>query len=250
MNTITLLPHVRDILERSTITANSLVLPPGLLERKTYDEVNKMLTAAGGKWNRSAKGHLFEGDPRLKLGLALETGKVIKEKQVFQEFFTPPAVAARLMELAQVAGLSVLEPSCGRGALIKACRDEDADTIIAIEIKPENAEHSHQQYGCCNIDVHEADFLSFRPRSVDRVVMNPPFTRGADVLHVSRALQWIQHRGDRLVSVMSGRPDTRDRMHKALGTSQFEICFEPIPAKAFRVSGTDVHTQICTIERL
>ena len=38
--------EVRDVLARSTITATTVTLPPGQLERKLYEAVNKALAAA------------------------------------------------------------------------------------------------------------------------------------------------------------------------------------------------------------
>jgi hypothetical protein len=34
----------------------------GQLDRKLYEDVNKALAAIGGKWNRSKRGHVFEGE--------------------------------------------------------------------------------------------------------------------------------------------------------------------------------------------
>jgi hypothetical protein len=88
----TLTPEVTAVITHSTITGNQLVLPASL-ERKLYESVNKVLLNAGGKWNRSAKAHVFNGDPLAKLGLILETGVAIDEKKKWQAFYTPPELA-------------------------------------------------------------------------------------------------------------------------------------------------------------
>jgi len=113
--------QVRDVLVRSSIDATSVKLPPEHLDRALYVAVDKVLKAAGGKWDRKAGAHLFDRDPREALGLAIETGEATNLKQQFQAFYTPAPLAARMAELADVKpGMLVLEPSAGMGALAEA----------------------------------------------------------------------------------------------------------------------------------
>nr|WP_230640194.1 hypothetical protein [Shinella sumterensis] len=46
------------------------------LDRKLYVETDKVLQAAGGKWNRAAKAHVFEGDAAEALEPILLTGSI------------------------------------------------------------------------------------------------------------------------------------------------------------------------------
>ena len=55
--------EILKILAECRIENNTLFLPPEQLDRKTYETVNKCLTDIGGKWNRKAKGHVFDYDP-------------------------------------------------------------------------------------------------------------------------------------------------------------------------------------------
>lgn len=125
---------VRDVLARSTITATSVTLPEQL-EPALYRQVNKALMGAGGKWDRKAKAHVFDRDPREVLGLAVETGQARNLRTEFQAFYTPDALADRVVAatgMAQhpdvlswkagkfVSNLLVLEPSIGAGALAAA----------------------------------------------------------------------------------------------------------------------------------
>lgn len=48
---------MRDVLARSTITATSVKLPEGQLERKLYEQVNKALAGSGGRWDRKSGTH-------------------------------------------------------------------------------------------------------------------------------------------------------------------------------------------------
>lgn len=107
------------------------------------------------------------------------------------EFFpTPAGIASKMIApYAHNNGLFsrvILEPSAGRGdvvaAINKACGDRRYGKYIRVD--------------CCEIDLELAailkekgcsvvshDFLSFRPvRSYDLIVMNPPFSNGAEHL--------------------------------------------------------------------
>src|SRR5262245_41007256 len=117
---ITLDADVRAVLERSHIARGMVVLPPGQLDRTLYDRVNKVLMAAGGKWDRRAKAHLFTcgRDPREALGLALSSGAIVDQKKALQQFFTPDALANDLCGRIDVTkGDFVLEPSAGGGSI-------------------------------------------------------------------------------------------------------------------------------------
>lgn len=251
----TLTPDVRDILERSTITERQLVLPQGQLPRPLYEAVNKAITFAGGKWNRSARAHVFQGDPRQKLGLMLETGVAVDEKKRDQAFFTPPELANRLAEVANVKGCEVLEPSAGLGALADACREAGAGSITLFEINPERAKSLEDKYA---FDVHCVDFLSILPNErwsivkdgigyhtpFNRIVMNPPFTKGQDIKHVAHALKWLQP-GGCLVSVMLDN-QTRPKFQTLIAGREHVI--ESVPAGAFKQSGTNIATIILSIQ--
>ncbi len=246
-------PEVTDILKRSTITADSVTLPPQQLERKLYEDVNKALVNAGGKWNRSAKSHLFKSNPREKLGIGLETGVVIDEKKLYQAFFTPPELAKRLVELADVKGKTVLEPSAGCGALADECVSQGASKVCCVEINKEFcAELAKKNY----TSVIFGDFLEFDHKAghyehyerFDRIVANPPFTRGSDVKHVRRMLPYLAPEG-RLVSIMGG-----NRGRPAFTTLLFDIVdsgrqyrIHDVEDGAFKESGTNVKTIILEI---
>ncbi len=68
-------PEILAVLKASKLTETSLQLPKDM-ERSLYQKVNKVIELAGGKWNRGAQAHVFPGDPRQILGLALESGRL------------------------------------------------------------------------------------------------------------------------------------------------------------------------------
>jgi hypothetical protein len=104
---VKLTPEVTDVLTRSTFGPNSVQLPEQL-DRKAYEAVNKGIVLAGGKWNKSAKAHIFKEDPKEALGIALETGEIIDQKKLRQAYYTPEVVADEVAMLANVAVCSVL----------------------------------------------------------------------------------------------------------------------------------------------
>lgn len=249
-------PEVTDVLRRSTITGNVLVLPPEQLDRKLYDAVNKALINAGGKWTRG-KGHAFSSDPRAKLGLMLEAGVSVDEKKKFQAFYTPAILAARVIELADVSGKCVLEPSAGVGALIKESFAQGAEHVSAVELNPEtflklgDIDAPPMDKPGVRFAAYEADFLALTMRHLpafDRVVMNPPFTKGQDIKHVAHAYQFLRP-GGRLVAIMAPTSITKPAFARAFPKGLGPTKIEPVPAGAFRESGTDIATVIIVIDK-
>lgn len=237
-----LTPELIDVIDRSTIEGNALFLP-GTLDRKIYQKVNVAIEAAGGKWNRKAKAHLFDVPPREALGLVVAAGVVIDTKKERQAFYTPSHIADRLAKIADVRGHRVLEPSAGNGALADACIRGGASMVSVIEMDPEE---------CINLKAKgyvglEGDFLTARPRPIfSRIVMNPPFAKNQDVKHLSRALQWLAPQGV-IVCILPDR--FRDKSLRSLIDLPhgYELEEFPLPPKTFSESGTNVNTIIAKI---
>lgn len=248
---VTVTPEIRAVLERSTITANSVTLPQERLAN--YKQVNAVLEAAGGKWNKKAKCHLFPVDPRAALGLALESGQIVHQekarKKERQAFYTPDTIAESLVAHASVTGQRVLEPSAGHGAIATVCRQNGAAAIDCVEIDPEACQHLRREG--FNV-VFEGDFLATAPSEpeerYDRIVMNPPFTRKADAKHVRHALfNWLAD-GGTLTAIVCDDGQDRPRPDLAAIHRSYKI-LEKLPAGAFRESGTMIRTLIVQFTR-
>lgn len=245
---VTLSPEVRAILERSTITATSLKLPPGQLDRRLYEAVNKLITNAGGKWRGGlVQAHVFTSDPRAKLGLALETGVSVDEQKQFQAFYTPPELARQVAELAMVKGQVVLEPSAGQGALVDACFEAGAKDVECIDLNPENHAALIERVETVQI----CDFLGCNPaahkrQNYPRIVMNPPFTRDQDIAHVEHALKFLAP-GGILVAIMLdslGR-EKFQALTGRLDESGAAYSFVKVPEKTFK--DTPIRTLILKV---
>jgi len=235
------------VLSRAITAGNALTLT-GQLDRKLYERTNKALEAAGGKWDRKAKAHLFPAEAAERVEQMLATGQVEVPKDEFNYFPSPPAVVKRLLQLADIQpGQRVLEPSAGKGAIAYACADAGA-VVDCYELMEANfvALAGDQRLG----PVRHMDFLAQAPEaSYDRVVMNPPFMKQLDIKHVLHALKFLKS-GGLLVSVMASSVTFRDNkltqdfrdLIRARGGD-----IEALPDGSFKGSGTGVNTVIVTI---
>lgn len=230
------------ILLRSSISGCNLTLPKQL-PRGEYMMVAKAIEAAGGKWNRKAQCHVFPHDVRETLDIKEDTVSVTDIQQTFQAFYTPPEIADQLAILARLNGKQrILEPSAGDGALIHAAQKFGAFAlnVTAVEINPKRI----TELACFCGTVIEKDFLEVLPGDIglfDRVIMNPPFTRGASVLHVRHAVNFLKPQGH-LVAIVDAGPRTEAAL-KPLASE-----WNPIPAGAFKSSGTNVSTVMMAID--
>lgn len=241
---------VRTVLtERTAIDGSRLVLTGPRMDPALYGRVNDVLEAVGGRWSTAEQAHIFQTPAAGALAPVLTAGEVttLREKRSQAQFFpTPGPVVRRLIELADVRpGMEVLEPSAGSGAIASALVEAGA-VVDCIERDPGYAALL-ADVGVARVTV--ADFLSIRPvPRYDRVVMNPPFTKGADIEHVEHAFRLLNPSG-RLVAVMSRTavefPGRTARFRELVESRHGTV--ELVDAGAFRASGTGVATMIVTI---
>ena len=243
---------VRAVLARSTIDAVSVRLPAEQLERSLYEKVNKVFAAAGGKWNRKSGAHVFDRDPREAIGLAVEAGQALNIRTKLQAFYTPDDLAQRVVKAANVKhGMMVLEPSAGEGALVVAALRLAAVAVVAYDIdavalaKAVVAADKVALDGGGSVRADVCDFLTIAmPPVFDAVIMNPPFTRGADMAHVTHAWRFVKP-GGVLVAIMSPSfqhtNTTAAKAFRSLLTTAVVHDVEEIPA------GTFEHTNIATL---
>lgn len=241
--------EVLAVVSRMEPDGNVLKITDGQLDRKLYVNVNNVLEAMGGKWNRKLKGHVFDADPTPLLDSVLLVGEIIVPKD-FGFFPTPPSLARRTIERAEIkTGNRILEPSAGDGALL---REMPGDTCrTAIEINPDFADRLrlHQM-----AEVHCVDFLKCNGElgMFDRIVMNPPFGKQADIDHVLHAWKFLKP-GGRLVSIMSAGVEFREN-RKTVSFRDFLADANHAnvitnPAGSFKPSGTDVSTVTVIIDK-
>lgn len=247
-------PEVRAVLERAETRGNMLILNQPGLPRPLYGAVDKVLRALGGKWERGPQAHVFNGAADRLLADALGSGVAVDQKRTQQQFFTPPAVADMLWERVRPRrGEHVLEPSAGEGALlavpirvgclITAVERDEALARKLITILP--------QHGG---GIWLGDFLEWKPSAaapIDIVAMNPPFDRGLDIQHVTRAIG-ILRPGGRLVAIMSPGWTTNQNRAATEFRDLVASCdghWHPLPPDSFKSAGTNVNTGILALRK-
>jgi tRNA G10 N-methylase Trm11 len=231
------------VLSAGRCDGNKFFLPATQLDRKLYESTNKVLDALGGKWNRSAKAHLFADDCTDRIEGAIETGEYTRPADMGW-FPTPPDLARRVVDMAGIeAGMSVLEPSAGTGAIAAFALARGAD-VVAVEI---DAERVRVLAGFPGLRVMHGDFMNLPVvQAFDRVVMNPPFAKRADIHHVMHAYAMLNP-GGKLVAIMSAGVEFReDRLAQDFRARCTTI--ERLPDESFKASGTSVCTVVVTME--
>ncbi|WP_428383750.1 methyltransferase [Nevskia ramosa] len=235
---------VLTVLSAGRVERSLFFLPSGQLDRKLYDSTNKVLEALGGRWNRKAKGHLFDTDCEPLIESAIETSEYGLPADLGW-FPTPAALAARIVEMAGIApGMLALEPSAGEGALARVMVAAGA-SVRVVEYDIVRVAKLMMEFGKANVVA--ADFLTLAPEKIfDRVVMNPPFAKRADIHHVRHALKFLKPGGS-LVAIMSAgiafREDQLSRDFRAQCST-----IESLPDQSFQESGTSVNTCVVTID--
>lgn len=191
--------NVIKILGEAVIEGNVIKLNSGQLDRKDYADVNKVLETMGGKWNKKQGGHVFKNDPTDILNQVLESGSITDKKKETQFYATPESIVDELIDIADIQnGMIILEPSAGDGAIV--------DKIVGCNVKA--VEYDKERYEVLKskgIDVDCEDFIKWAGNSTDkfdRVIMNPPFSKGQDISHVMFAYGLLKDSG-KLVAVMS-----------------------------------------------
>lgn len=245
MNTI-ISNQILDVLKQSRCEGNKLHLPRQL-PRELYVQTAKVIELLGGKWNRSLAAHLFESDCADRVDEAVIAGEVMDFKKLYQFYETPPELARRMVAMADVrAGQRLLEPSAGKGAILKAL--PPAVDCTAVELNPAMTD----LIALAN-RVHYRDFLGCDGElgTFDRMVANPPFRNGQDVDHV-RHMHHLLKAGGILVTVMSPAWQYRtDHKHAEFRAwlEQLDHEVETLPEGTFKCSGTNVRSLLVSIRR-
>jgi phospholipid N-methyltransferase len=221
----------------------------GQLDRKLYLSVNEVLGRIGGKWNKKAKAHVFSEDPTDTLYAVIECG-VLEPKVKTGYFPTPPALVARMIELAEIEDShTILEPSAGQGHISDAiCSDVSIfpNNINVCEVLPENIKVLESKGYHNRGDLFEYASLCFLENiTFDRILMNPPFEKQADIDHVTTAFTLLRE-GGILVAIMSSsvmfRENKKITVFRESILNKYGVLVEDNPEGSFKESGTMVNT--------
>lgn len=256
--------EVLDVLRQADFDSDSIQIN-GQLDRDLYLKVNKALESVGGKWNRGRKCHVFAQNPRALFDLdegrtapEAMTGEAIARAvengtgaaAVWQLFPTPPELAARMVELAQLPQEAiVLEPSVGTGNIAKAAFDWRPIHITCVEIDSrviDAFKASFRSWENSRISIVQGDFLAQNGNlgKFDAVLMNPPFANGADIRHIQHAITFLKP-GGRLVAICANGPRQQEQLKPIV--DEHGGTWEPLPAGTFKEQGTGVNTVLLSL---
>ena len=242
---------VMNVLAAARLDGDALTLT-GQLDRTLYGRTNAVIEAAGGKWSRRDKAHIFAGEAAMALEQVFATGEITTSKEL-GFFETQGAALDMLITAARIErGMTVLEPSAGAGAIAQRARSLGAK-LYCIEIDPARArllEAAQFEPVICGDFLQMAQVAEF-----DRVSMNPPFAvpsdRRADLAHVRHAFGFLKP-GGRLAAIMSAgisfRQDGISAAFRAWADARHAE-WTLLPAGAFKASGTGVDTVLLTLDK-
>ncbi len=240
-----------EILKQCEIRGNIIKLPQGQLERKQYLEVKKKLELIGGKWKGGKiAGFVFEQDPTELLN-QIANGIDRNLKKEFQFFETPELIADRLIDYANIQDNDlILEPSAGRGAIIKAINRVIPNKIIdCYELMELNTDFLDK--------IKTANLIGYNflksnlTNKYDKIIANPPFRNNQDIDHIRKMYNCLKD-GGMLVTIASihwknsqNKKETefRDWITEINGS------IFPIEVGEFQKSGTKISTCIIILDK-
>lgn len=267
-----------EVLQGCTIDGTVVKLPDVQLERKAYMDVKKHLEGIGGKWKGGkVAGFVFPHDPSELLG-RVAAGEKVNLKKDFQFFATPADLCDHLVDLAKLdREHNILEPSAGQGAIVEAIRRQIPNIMVdCYELMPQN---QSILMGVGGVIFMGENFLTDCDDKFDRIVANPPFTKGQDIEHLRKmydlledeglvacitSLSWIHSSNKKSTEFRNWLCDDLengtdgfdwDRFSRIGTDAQFyrkngdRVYLEMVDAGTFKESGTTVKTAIVVIEK-
>lgn len=247
---------VLEVLNKCEINDKVVTLPDVQLDRNTYQEVARKLELIGGKWNRKHKGFLFEQDPT-ELMDDIKNGDNRNLKKEFQFFETPKDLVDELVSYIPDRPIeSILEPSAGRGAIVRGINETEITApVYYCEIMELNRKQfkGSAEFICddfLEIEKYRETAWGGTPK-FDVIIANPPFSKNQDIAHFMKMYDVCQS-GGRIISVMS--------KHWQLSSNKKEMEFREfiysrnaqvidIEAGRFKESGTMISSCIVILDK-
>lgn len=166
--------------------------------------------------------------------------KVVVAPELFP---TPSDLAARMVTRAQIeSNQRILEPSAGTGNILTAIVESNPYTkITAIEINQGLTQILRNNFG--SVLVTCMDFLEYQDKEgFDRILMNPPFTKGEDIKHIQHALELLKP-GGRLVAICANGSRQSEKL------KPLSDYWEELPEDTFKSQGTGVRAVLVTFQK-
>lgn len=193
---------VEEILKHCTLEGDVMKLPAVQFNKKSYAEAKKWIEEAGGSWQGGkVQGFVFPFNPQRVFSI-LHEGKRCNLQQEFQFFETPDAIADWLVMNAGgiTSGATVLEPSAGRGAIVRAILRTCPDAVVdCYELMPENRQFLSSLE---RVNLRGHDFIKEAEGTWSYIFANPPFSGNQDIDHVMHMYNHLAP-GGVLAAIMS-----------------------------------------------
>ncbi len=233
---------------RATFTPDAII--------PDWADVKKVFIAFGARWlhgPRGGKGHFLfaSGVDAQQFEDARQSGDFVDPKA--NDFFpTPDWLADEIVGYAHIrAGMRVLEPSAGKGAIALAIRRAAPRALVhCCELLPDHRAHLVK----AGFDVVAEDFLECPVRlgPYDAIVMNPPFGKDCGREHVLHALTMLVDGGSLVAILPSGVTFRNDRASVAFRARIDELGGTLLTnaPDAFAESGTMCRTVTLILENV
>lgn len=153
----------------------------------------------------------------------------IKGMKIPGFFPTPKTLIQKIIPLLDVKkGMSILEPSAGKGDILDALREQYSNSVQLSACEIHYDLRKFLELKGYNVVTH--DFLNLT-ETYDRIIMNPPFEKGIDIDHVNHALSLLNRNG-RLVAIMGEgsfiRSNKKEKTFRDMLFEQNAFVSEPI----------------------
>lgn len=238
------------ILQNCKWDGQLLTLPQVQFTKKAYLEAKKWIEETGGSWNTSRQGFTWEIEANRVVGILMQ-GKRCNLQKEFQFFATPDHLADLAVSKFSTLtpDMSILEPSAGRGALIKAVQRRCPGAVVdCYELMPENIPFLEKIEG---VRILGPDFNKCGDGVWQRIIANPPFSGNQDIDHVYMMYDHLQPGGELSVIVSQHWKFAQDNkctcFRQWLADNNADVT--DIDAGEFKESGTVVATCLVYLKR-
>lgn len=244
---------IAHIISQAHIIECELHLPDVSLTREEYLKVDAFINMHGGKWDRKRRCHVFLQPPHDIKEHAKGNDGFAGKKVELQQFYTPACVVEELIK--SIPGISeqcrILEPSAGRGHIAGALLHHSKNVTL-VELDAVNFKHLQEQYANKVSDIINCDFLDYAKTTKDKfdlIVMNPPFSKNRDALHILAALNLVAKGGSLHAIIPTGWERKLAKPYREL-LEKFQECRGgtiALPKNSFKDSGTNVDVEIISM---
>lgn len=235
-------------------TDNGIIkIPSEKIDKKLFSKVKKHFETHGFKWKGGKTWGFAPLDDKLSAEEALAS--ILEEpeddlRQKYQFFETPPSLVNDLLLFANCfpsnEQVKILEPSGGRGAIIKAIMERMGDKaeIYTCELWDANREFLSKKFP--NVKIIGEDFLQLKGYEdyFDFIIANPPFTKGTDIKHVMKMYECLAYDGCFASMTSTSWLNTNNKANQEFNDflDRIDAGYNSFNNQEFKGAGTTINT--------